>query len=480
MRRAGFGVTREPFFATPELEQIEAGAIRILAEIGIAIHSDAVDAFVRRAGYRFRERRVVFEPAQVRAFIEAERDRNGRRTGPRVLSFDDRPITLGVSQYPQVFIDIATDAVVPATTDRVIEATKLVSGCWDRGVRSGAPATPMDVPYEFGPILQYWISARYSRLGHGPRDPRGVKTMRFIMDMAAAMGDPIRRMPIWPVSPLTLGGDSLECAVAFRDEIEGVGIGTMPSAGCTAPIEIANAYMLAAAESIGSAMIVGEMLTLPVEWDVSLFPADLREVFMIFGSPENLLFHLLSAEVDGFFHGRQWYPAAGNIHSMAKLPGPQATAEKISIMTAGALLGARDFGAAGTLSLDELFSAEQLLYDIEAKDHVERLVRGVDIAPDADTCLADVMAGIRRGFVGLDSTLDTYRELYWHPRLFDRRSLGSWRNAGCPDIRDAAKAEVRRLVDSYDYVLDADRSREVDRVLAAAEVAFGVRSPVPQ
>ena len=62
---------------------------------------------------------------------------------------------------------------------------------------------------------------------------------------------------------------------------------------------------------------------------------------------------------------------------MAKVPDCQSAAEKAAIMTAGAFLGARHFCCAGTLSLDEIFSPEQLLVDCEIRDWVQRGARGL-------------------------------------------------------------------------------------------------------
>ena len=153
---------------------------------------------------------------------------------------------------------------------------------------------------------------------------------------------------------------------------------------------------------------------------------------MSYGSPEALLYEMASSEVDAYFHGRPSQPAVGNIHTLAKLPGPQAAAEKASTMTVGALLGATEFHCAGALSLDEIFSPIQFIADLEVKDHVQRLVRGLETGCDADAAVADVREGLNGGFMGIERTLDRYRDLYWHPRLFERRFLGPWRSASSP------------------------------------------------
>jgi len=120
-----------------------------------------------------------------------------------------------------------------------------------------------------------------------------------------------------------------------------------------------------------------------------------------------------------------------------------------------------------------VFSAEQLVIDCEIKDHVTRMLEGLDGECDPDACVRDVMAGIEHGFMGLDSSAENYRRLYWHPPLFERRFLGAWQEAGGPDIREQARAEVRRLVVSHEFRLPAELQREIDRIYSRAERELG-------
>ncbi len=102
-------------------------------------------------------------------------------------------------------------------------------------------------------------------------------------------------------------------------------------------------------------------------------------------------------------------PGTGNTHVMSKTPDSQAAADKAAIMAWGASLGQRHFGAAGTLSLDEIFSAEQLLVDIEIRDWLQAAIQGPWLGEEVvDDWLAEIRAASRT-FVGLDSTLDHYR-----------------------------------------------------------------------
>ena len=468
-----FGVNRGPLFTLSQLGRIEEAMIRILSRIGLKVHEEKLREAVRSEGFPLKGDRVLFDRGQIAAFLDAERARNGNAFGPEERTPASDPLTLGVSQYSQNCLDAETGRVLPFTSGMLVEATKLVDVLAERGVRAGAPGTPMDVHPDLQPVTLYRISLTYSRHGHHPPDPRSVRSLRYIMDMAECVNCPVRLLPVYLVSPLCLAGESLEAVLAFKDRIHTAWVLSMPSAGGSAPIRVGDAYAMSVAEVIGSAIVLREVTELEISWEIQMFPFDLRRLSMVFGSPENFLLQLASSEVNAFFHGTRWPPFAGNIHTMAKLPGPQAAAEKASLMTTGALLGARHFVHGGTLSLDEVFSAEQLVIDCEIKDHVERMVAGLETECDPESCESDVLEGVERGFMGLDSTVEHYRSAYWYPRLFERRLLGPWQEAGSPDIREQARQEVRRLLSTYDYALAPEVQREVDRIYARAEAELG-------
>jgi len=466
-----FIVQRPPFFSIDQLEQIEEAMLRILEQVGIAVSDEKIRKQLLSSGYQIRDNRVLINRKFVMEFLDAERKRNGDNfsEGPQTIEPTSHEIRVSVSQYPQWVHDIETDKIVPFDTERLIEATKLL----DVLSLSGPPGCPTDVPPLLQPVVQYWVAATYSRHRRGPVDPKSEITLPYIMEMAAVLENPLRSLPVYIFSPLTFCSESLKCVLKFKDKLSSVGVSNMPSVGCTAPINTGDAFALSAAEVIGSAILLKELIDLPISWSIGLFPIDLHSLAMVFGSPENFLFQLAHFEVNAYFHGTRWYPAAGNIHTNAKLPGTQACAEKASLMTAGALLGARSFGSVGTLSLDEVFSAEQLLYDLEIKDHVQRLIEGLDGNCDPERCLKDVMDGIQqKTFVGLDTTLNNYRNFYWHPKLFERQFFSAWEGEGAQTIRQKAHAMIRELLSQHEYELEGELRNELDKILAKAKAKF--------
>ena len=467
MSERPFIVQRHPFFTTPQLERVEEAMLRILEQAGIAILDDEILDKLRACGFQSRDNRVFIHRELVMEFLDAERKKNGYKFSeiPRPVEPPGHEIQVYVIEYAQWIHDVQSDRIVPLDTERLIEATKLL----DVLSVPGHAGYPTDVPPPLQPVVQYWVSAVYSRYGRRRVDAKSLATLPYIMEMGQVLEDPLRHLPVYVFSPLTLGGESLKCVLKFRDRLSSLGISNMPSLGCTAPINPGDAYALSAAEVIGAAILLREIVDLHVVWAIDLYPMDLRTLAMVFGSPENFLFQLAASEVNAYFHGTEWYPAAGNIHTNAKTPGAQSCAEKASLMTAGALLGAREFGSVGLLSLDEVFSAEQLIYDLEIRDHVQRLVRGMDGDCDPERCLQDVMAGLQqKSFIALQSTLDSYRQFYWHPELFHRQFFSVWEGEGAKTNRQRAKEMVSELLSQYEYEVESKIRIELDRILAEA------------
>jgi trimethylamine--corrinoid protein Co-methyltransferase len=448
------------------MERISAAGVRILAEQGLRIlHDEARDA-AARAGLRVDGDRAFPDSAAIEECVEAARAEGG---GAADAQTDGSALRLIASQYPTHIHDLDTDTVVPLTTARLIEAAKLVDSLLEERVGGYAPGCPADVPAHLQPVLQYKIQAQCCRCGATPVDPKWAESLPYVMDMAEVLGQPMRSLPVYVVSPLTIGAESLKCVMAVRDRLDHLHTGNMSSVGGTAPVRIGSALALGLAEVVGSAMVLRAITGLPVSWSVAAMAFDLRAMAMSFGGPEDVLFRWACEEFGAFCHGRDPGRPQGMARTQAKLPGPQASAEKMAGLLSGALVGSRDFGGAGTLSLDEVFSPEQLIVDCELRDYVERLVAGIDGDCDPAAAFAEAASGLDGGFLRLDSTLDHYREVYWLPRLFERRSLAGWLGDGAVDMRDRAKAIARERIRKHDYQLAPDLAREVDAVYARAE-----------
>ena len=461
---------RKELITQEQAGRVHELAKRILQDIGLEVRHDGALARLQDEGFRVTANRVFFDPAVVQSYVDEMRLQIQSRSSAHRPP-DDGKLTLSVSSYSLYVHDIEADCVVPYTTERLIEMCKLVDSLADDGVYGAPPGIPTDVHPDLQPLAQYRIAALYARQGATPVDPTSAKTVNHLLDIAEVMGQPMRGLPVYMPTPLRLGGESLDVVLACVDRLSHIGVSSMPSTGASAPLQPFGALALAAAEVIGGGLAVRLLTGKPTTFHIGIFPFDLRAGAMVFGSPENMLFHMLCSDFSCFY-GWPSHPEPSNIHVMSKLPDAQSAAEKASIMTLGAFLGARHFSCAGTLSLDEIFSPEQLLLDCEIRDWAQRGIQGVRIGEDeVDDWLAEIRAGLQRGYMALDSTLDHYLQHTWYPRRFERGAIGPWLVDDQPRLSDRLQSEVRQRISRHDYELDADHRRDIERVYQAAERA---------
>jgi trimethylamine:corrinoid methyltransferase-like protein len=460
------------FLAPGDPERVHQTALRILSEVGLEVADEEALRQMAAAGYRVSGQRVFFAAEAVESFVEGKRElsRRERSPEPSQPAADDFTLHLSVGQYAHHVHDLDADRIVPYTVESLIEMTKLVDVLEERSVHSSAPGYPLDVSPPLQPIAKYHIQALYSRHGAQAVDPISAYSIPYVFEMAEVMGNPIRHLPVYVFSPLRLAGESLQVVRQYRDRIDGVGVGGMPSLGATAPVLPFGALALAAAEAIGGAMVVEQATGLPSSFGIGLHAFDLRFGTMVFGSPEAYLLGQLAPEINEYYSSgrprrRRRGLASAGIHSRANFPGAQAAAEKAGLITAGALIGARWFDGAGILSVDEVFSAEQLLVDCEIKDQVQRLIAGLDMGDGGYDWVAEVQLAVQgSSFVALDSTLDNYRTAYWHPQLFDRGFLGSQGYEGRLKLAQRAREMTRSYVARHQFELDPARRREMERI----------------
>jgi len=453
-----------------QLARIHEAAVRVVTAQGLRVRHGPARKAAARAGLRVEGERVFPDRQQVEELTAGRGAARPEDGVPGQAGIGVPALQLYVPKYCEFVHDLDRDEVVPLTTERLIEATKLVDTMAARNVYGSVPGIPTDVPPPLQRLAQCRIGARYSRHGRTPNvEELSPRAFPYLLDMAEALGSPYRYHVVYVVSPLTLSGESCEGLAAILPRLESIHVSNMLSVGGTAPIRLADALALAAAEAMGASLVMAAFSRLPVDWSVRVCPFDPRTMALSLGGPEEVLFQRASDEVTAWYQGREPGPPSGMLHSRAKLPDAQAAAERMCLLLFGALGGTRSFSGAGMLSLDEVFSGEQLMVDCEMRDHVQRLLQGADTDCDPAAAAAEIAAGLERGFLGLESTASAYRQVYWLPTLFLRDSFASWKAAGASRLGERAREMVRECLRRHDYELAPEIRRELDRIYARAE-----------
>ncbi len=464
-RSAPLGGRRRELIGLEQAARVHEAALKLLAEIGLEVLSEDALAHLAASGFRVQGSRVLFEPWVVEEHV-AEMRRE-RAAEARPIQCDDGHLSLSTMVYSHHFLGLDSDRISVFTEETLAEMTRLIDSLAGDRLRGSVPGYPLDAPGPLQPVIRYRIAAENARHGPFPADLPSAATAHYILDMAEVMGRPIRALPVYTHTPLRLGGQSLATLTANLGRVDRIRVSNMPAAGANAPIRPLAAFAVSAAELMGAMVALKVLTGKPVSFYVQVFPFDVHSTIMVFGTPEDVLFQMASVDLNRFY-GEDASLDGGDLATMAPLPGLQAAADKAGVMFPGAVLGARQFGCAGTLVLGEVFSPEQLLFDLELRDWVERLLAGIDTTEPGDDLLAEVRAGLDQGFLGHDSTRELYGRLYWYPRLFARGSLEAWRQAGSPSFHERAAAEVHARLAGHSYQLDEVRRQELLRIEQAA------------
>ena len=453
-----------PEVVQPWVDRIIANAARVVAEKGLYVEredvrrqlADVPEATVAGDRVRFTEASFHDFLTQYRALHPF--------TPPTQFSF-------GTGAHAHSIVDLEGN-LRPITLADIERGARLVGALADWHIGGIAPGAPQDVPAPLRGLAQLIASAKHKpgSAAYATHEPRALP---FIRECDAILGQS-HGAGIHMVSPLRFEGQEVDEALAARannPEVS-VGIGTMPIIGASTPASVLAAFTTALADIIGGALIMLHTGTPPSRLGMSInaYPFDMRHGCFIYGTPSNAVCTLVERELNRLL-GTE-IPAK-SFSVMVQHPGPQACALKGVFTGMMAAQGRRIFSAVGSLSLDEIHSPVQLIYDREIAGFVMRTEEMLAASLQEEMLLVeDILQTPGDDFMSADSTLRHFRKLQWDSDIFPTRMLAQWQGAGCPMETDAAAAEVRRLLAGYEYELPADQARALDEVYARAEKAL--------
>ena len=398
--------------------------------------------------------------ARVRAHVE------GLRSG-RSASEDETPFSLGGCWAGLNYCDPETQEVRPASSGEAAQMARL----WDaRGLSGVVPLLPGDVPPALATLAAERIALKHSRALGGLLTVIDPEEVRFLRDMFAAAGRRYHLMEQVGISPLRLNEEGLETALCFLEDpdVDVSLSGFIPMAGATCPLDPRSALVQSLAEELALDVVRSCLGMSESGLSLRIDPFDLQYAAIVFGSPEWCLYRALVMQMSEHLTGQ---PArSGMFRSVAKRPNAQAGCERTASVLWQALLGARHFGAVGQLSVDEVFSPQQAVFDKEILGYVQRTIEGLDLRPEAVDPVALIGEGVREGsFVGVADTVSRFREFCTFPDLFRHWNLGRWRAEGQPALLDEAWARARQEIAGSAHRLDEKQEKQIDGIYQKAE-----------
>ena len=442
-----------------DVDRLHQAALKVLDETGIQVDDGDLRArLVAESGVGARRDRILLSPWLVEQHVTAYRAARAAEPAPEM---GDR-IGLSAGCCASHIVDSATREVRPVTTTDLVDAAKLIDALHDEAISGHVPGFPQDVPPDARALAEFKIGCEHMRWGGGFVAPCSMDSLELLYEMHQVVEQPFG-LPLYIVSPLRMTGDSLESIQHFSSRLDHASVSSMPIMGATAPIHFAGAFVQAIAEALSGYVLLSLILPgLPIGFDIMAYCFDMARGGIVYGSPEQNLCDLIRLPVNAFYG--KVHVSTRSIRTTAQTPGVQASAEKGASAVTGALAGSRHFSGAGMLSVDEVWSPEQLVIDREIADYAQRVADGFELS-DRTLSLETIRDGAEVGeYLSHSTTLEDYRSVYWMPRLFKHSMLHEWQARDGQGAWQDARERVRNKLASHCFELAPEKKRELNRI----------------
>lgn len=240
--------------------------------------------------------------------------------------------------------------------------------------------------------------------------------------------------------------DALEAAVRAGMPIT---LLSAAQAGATSPAALAGTIVQAIAEVLAG-LVFCILIDPNCRANLGTWPfvSDLRTGSMCSGSAELALIVAGCAQMAGFYN-LPGSVAAGM--SDSKVPDTQSGAEKGYTLALAAQAGSSLIMESAGMQASLLgVSLESFVIDNDTLGAVQRTVRGIEVTDE--TLSYDVIERVVKGeghFLGEPQTIARMETDYFYPKFGDRESPGNWEDQGSTDIRQKARAHVRKVLATH-------------------------------
>jgi trimethylamine--corrinoid protein Co-methyltransferase len=429
----------------PQLESLHASALRVLAETGVQVESEQLRGLLAELGgvTESDAPRVRFASSWVERFIQESEKYDWTQHTPQFHA--------GAGIYGCLYLNPKTDQMEPFTETTYRDYIRLANSLGEIGSAStlGIPFAVEGLPPAYGALAEKLYGWKHGAFPSGAVQFTGL--CPYLEEMyarrAEEMGSPLAEVfhaVGYLISPLRLARAECEQVLYFRSRNLRMSVGHLLSLGASSPITMAGAVVLTLAESLFLA-ILQRALWGDRSLGVGTGPMvmDMQTTTSMYGRPEQVVMNAMLGQM------AQWYGVAGGSHTGltdAKEPSFQAGAQK----ALSAIAGLQSCGAsgmdAGMLSVDEVCSPEQLIYDNELAGAIRRTIQPIDLSAEALAVAEIAEVGPGGTFIGTDLTARRFRQEVWEPSLWSRESTKAWQEAGAVSDRERAKRLVKEIL----------------------------------
>ena len=436
--------------------RIHRASCQILHQTGVQVHDPEAVTLLRSAGAHIEDKMLVkISPSLVEwalAAVPETIDLYRRGTDKVAIRLDGQKSYFGPGSDTLRYLDPRTgqhrDFFLADVADcaRVCDALPEIEFVMSAGI-------PRDVPVE------RYFRHQFSAMVRSTTKPivivcNDLADLEAITAMAAAVaGGPeaLARYPTLllysePTTPLMHSLEATQKLLFCAANHIPVTHSPAPMMGGTAPVTISGAVTLGNAEILSS-LVMHQLKNpgAPFLYGHGVHHLDMKEMISVYGAPEFQLARVMAAEMGRFYHLPVWGYTG---HSDSKVVDAQAAADaQFSALVA--LLAKTNLNHdVGYLESGLTHSPEMMVLTNEIISQGRRFMQGVRV--DDESLAVKVIQEVGPGgeYLSHTHTLSHWREL-WLPQIFDRQSLGKWRENGGKSAGDRLRETTVSILEEH-------------------------------
>ena len=454
--------------------------VRLLDECGFMVHHNAFLARIKdKPGIRIEDHRVHFDPRLTRQYldtwIESKRPTEDKKKAPRPAE----EWTVTTAGFSMMVRDVETDEVREGTRQDLRDMIKLVNSY---GVGGSYPVMPQDLRPIMRAIACFKICYEMSDTIR-PYDYQQPEQTRYIYDMHQVMGKPFAITLCVPTT-MTIDPKDIDVFLSFYDDLKkgaDITFSTLSYGmlGIVKPITAPGCATMALAEYLAVHMLFN-LFDPEVKTPMGMgagHPTDLRNACWAFGSPRTHLFRYLGSRLMPKLAGYNvdtYSVGSATLETSSPALDEVTALEKMAHGLLGAMQGARNFGYAGVLCVDDVFSGVQFVIDLEIVDYIREVIESFNPHPDVvntqglwEEC-RDVALGKDTHLSHINTATRVRNVLPSSDRIV-RQKLRPWM-ADPRLLVDRAREEAIERIKTFEpRKLPQDKQKALDDIYARAE-----------
>ena len=441
------------FFSPAQMEDIHAGALEILSDVGCDLHHEGAVSLLQEAGATVSGRRVYISPVMVEAALKTAPSRVMiyDRDGKPAMDLSGRNAYFGTGSDCIYLKDSFTGERRAFTEADQIDAVRLadalpnVDFLMSMGMISGARP-------------EYQCQRQYANMLKYSKKPQVViavsrQSLDDVVALASAVApggrEQLKDKPRFvlytePTSPLVHSFEAIDKLIYAAENLVPTNYAPGMMAGATGPVTPAGAITLATAECLFG-LVIHQLTSpgAPYVFGAGMSNIDMSSLQPSYASPEAMMTQAGLCELGRDLYSLPTWGFAGCCAS--KLADTQAINEASTYIFMAGLTGTNLNHDLGYLEFGLTFSFDLLVMTDESVGQLRRIMDGIPV--NRETMALDAIRAVGPGghFLSADHTLEHYMEM-WTPGVSDRNTFERWTELGSLSMEERCKVKIREIL----------------------------------